>query len=103
MALKDISSNELSTALLFALENDNVITKLATVLSTSMNLLLDEKMTPILTRLNTIASEMKTMYTRMLNLEQDNSKLKQMNKGLQESVTGLTAKVNQLEQTSRQS
>ena len=101
MALKDISSNELSTALLSALENDNVITKLATVLSTSMNLLLDEKMTPILTRLNTIASEMKTIHTRMLNLEQDNSKLKQMNDGLQESVTGLTAKVNQLEQTSR--
>ena len=73
MALKDISSNELSITLLSALENDNVITKLATVLSTSMNLLLDEKMTPILIRLNTIASEMKTMHTRMLNLEQNNS------------------------------
>ena len=43
MALKDISSNELSTALLSALENDNVITKLATVLSTSMNLLFEKK------------------------------------------------------------
>ena len=101
MALKDISSNELSTALLSALENDIVITKLATVLLISMNLLLEEKMTPMLTRLDIIASEMKTIHTRMLNLEQDNSKLKQMNGGLQGSVTGLTAKVNQLKQTSR--
>ena len=44
---------------------------------------------------------MKTIHTRMLNLQQDNSKFKQMNDGLQESVTGFTAKVNQLEQTSR--
>ncbi len=98
---KEMSVKDMTTTFLAVLDNDDVITKLAMLLSASINLTLDEKMVPILSKLDEIVKDNKTLQKRISNVEQENEKLKQQNDGLQLSLVSLTTKVNLLEQTGR--
>jgi hypothetical protein len=97
----EMNVRELSTAFISVLDNEEVITKLATALSVSINLVFDEKLKPLLSKIDVFSTEIKSLNTRVAAVEGENAKLKQINDGLQASMDNLTAKVNLLEQASR--
>ena len=92
---------ELITTFLAVLDNEDVITKLATVLSASINLVLDEKINTVLQRLGKLIKDNKIMSDRISKIEVENDKLKQINAKLQDTVDTINCKVNILEQYTR--
>ena len=91
----------MAAAFITMLDNNDVIVKLASALSASINLILNEKLSPLVTRFDNITTEIKAVNTRINAIEQENTKLKQLHDGLQNIIAGLTTKVNLLEQESR--
>jgi hypothetical protein len=76
---------------LSVLDTEEVITKLATALSVSMNLVFKEKLKPLLSKIDVFSTEIKSLNTRVAAVEGENAKLKQINGGLQASIDSLTA------------
>ena len=91
----------MAAAFISMLDNDDVIVQLASALSASINLILNKKLSPLVTRLDNITIEIKVVNTRINAIEQENTKLKQIHDGLQDTIAGLTTKVNLLEQKPR--
>ena len=73
---KKMPVKDLSAAFTSMLDNDEIIAKLASVLSTSINLILDENLTPLVTRLDNIATDIRAVNTRIQAIEHENTKLK---------------------------
>ena len=66
----------MAAAFISMLDNDDVIVQLASALSASINLILNEKLSPLVTRLDNITTEIKVVNTRINAIEQENTKLK---------------------------
>ncbi len=98
---KDVSVKDMTTTFLSVLDNDEVIAKLGSILAASINLILDEKITPMVKKLENVITENKALHTRISNVELENGKLKQLSDGLQTSLDTMATRVNQLEQTAR--
>jgi hypothetical protein len=98
---KESTITDMTTSFLQVLENADVVAKLAQLLSTSFQLLLDEKLNEVNKRLDRIIHDNKTVIDRVSAVEQENTKLKQLNDGLQGEVNDLKIKMNQLEQGTR--
>lgn len=94
---KDIVAN-----LLTALDNDDVVEKLAKVLSASIALTLQEMAVPLNKKLDKLLADHKLIIDRGAKVETENAKLKETNDGLLEKVNQLHRKVSQLEQTQLQ-
>ncbi len=94
------SVKELTASFLSVLDNEDVVAKLANTLSASINLILIEKMNPVLQKLDKIISDNKALNERIVNIERENDKLKQVNAGMLTSIDSLQKKVNLLEQDS---
>jgi hypothetical protein len=101
LSTTDSSVEDITAAFLSVLDNDDVITKIATVLSTSINLILTEKINPLITKLDTVIAEHKNLLSKVNKIDQENAKLKQLNDGLQTTVESLSVKVSLLEQSAR--
>ncbi len=99
--LKDMSVKDITASFLAVLDNDEVITKLATALSVSINLALEERLAPLMKKLDGIIADNKVLHNRVDAVERENGQLKQINVGLEESLRNVNLKINQLEQTSR--
>ncbi len=97
---KEVAAN-LAASFLSVLDNDEVIAKLARILSISFQLILDEKLDPLNKKLDKFAHDNKILVDRVSSAERENDKLKQLNAGLKNEVTDLQAKVNMIEQDSR--
>ena len=104
---KDSSTNEkasvkdMSSAFLSVLDNEEVITKLASILSTSINLILEEKLKPFNIKLDNIMNDNKALQKSVSDLEQSRDKLTQQNEGMQAAIDSLSTRVNKLEQLNR--
>jgi hypothetical protein len=98
---KDLSPNDIASAIIAALENDEVVTKLASALSTHIDLVLEEKLSSIVKKLDLFAADNKALRSKVVTLEQENVKLKEMNDDLYHKFGNLKMSVNMLEQTSR--
>ena len=98
---KEMPVKDLSAAFISKLDNDEVIATLASILSTSINLILDENLTSLVTKLDIISTDIQAVNARIQAIEHENTKLKQLHDGLRATVDGLAAKVNLLEQASR--
>jgi hypothetical protein len=96
-----MSVKEMTSTFLSVLDSEDVITKLAKILSTSINLIFDEKITLVVSKLDGLISDVKSMQKRIVDVEQANEKLKQVNDGLHATIDNLTLRVNQLEQNGR--
>ena len=106
MATNDTSvsketTRELTASFLKVLENDDVVAKLAEAMSTSFQLLLDEKTDHINKKLDKIINDNKLVLDRITEIERDNDKLKHLNASLQSEISDLKTVVNQLEQGAR--
>lgn len=100
-ASTDMSAQEMTTAFLTVLDNADVVAKLASCLSVSIELIFGEKLNPLSTKLDTILAENKALQNRICKVEQENEKLKQQNDGLQATAESLNHRINALEQASR--
>jgi flagellar biosynthesis/type III secretory pathway chaperone len=96
-----MSASDLTATFLAVLDNDEVVTKLASILAASINLILDEKIAPLVAKLDSITSENKILHKRVADVELENAKLKQTNDSLHATLDNVTIKVNQLEQASQ--
>jgi cell division protein FtsL len=99
--MSDFSAEELTAAFMLVLDNDNVITKLTTSLSVSINLIFSEKINPLIVKLDNAIAENKSLQNKVNKVEQDNDKLKQDSKIQQAAIDQLTLKINSLEQLAR--
>jgi hypothetical protein len=100
-SVTDSSVEDITATFLSVLDNDEVITKIATALSVSVNLILTEKINPLIAKLDTVITENKNLLSKVNKIDQENAKLKQLNDGLQSTVDNLSVRVNLLEQTAR--
>ncbi len=85
--------DDIAAAFLIALDNDEIVTKLATALSASISLTLTEKLTPISLKLDQLVNENKILRNKVSDIESENIKLKQLHDGLQTTVDNLAIKV----------
>ena len=84
------------------LDNDEVIAKLASVLSIQLIYYWTKnKRLWSQSRLNNIATDIRAVNRHIQAIEHENTKLKQLHDGLRATVDGLAAKGNLLEQASR--
>ena len=81
------------------LNNEDFVAKLAQVLSVTFQLLLEEKLSPVIQRLDTIIKDNKDLNDRINVIEKENKKVQIQNEGLAEDVKLLRSKINMLEQT----
>ncbi len=101
---KETSSKEvgeMTVAFLQVLDNDEVVTKLAQILSASIQLILEEKLNHFNKKLDKIVQDSKSISDKICAVEHENAKLKHINDGLQSEITDLKLHVNNLEQESR--
>lgn len=98
---KDLSPSDITSAITAALENDEVVAKLASALSTHIDLVLEEKLSSIVKKLDLITADNKALRSKVSTLEQENVKLKEMNDDLYHKFGNLKMSVNILEQASR--
>jgi cell division protein FtsB len=101
MATKDPNTKEITSALLNALENDVVIQKLASALSVSLQLIIEEQLSPLVKKLDAIAIDNKALHKKLATIEQQNADLKAQNVNLQTELGDLKSTVNVLEQAAR--
>jgi hypothetical protein len=71
---KEVAAKDVAM-FLSVLDNEEVIIKLATVLSASINLSLVGNLKPVHSKLDSIAAEFKTLQTRLVKVEQENDRL----------------------------
>jgi hypothetical protein len=98
---KDNLVKDLTTSFFSILDNQDVIAKLSQALAVSFQLILDEKIKPVVAKLDEIIKENKTLTKKISDMEKENVKLKKMNDEVSDSVWNLKQKVNSLEQESR--
>ena len=90
-----------SAAFLAILDNTEVVDKLRHILTVSIEFVFDEKIKPVTTKLENIASDLKSLCNRITTLETSNAALVKENADLRSNLNTLNSKVNQLEQVSR--
>ncbi len=83
------------------LDNEDVIAKLAQVLSASLQLIFDEKINPVIQRLDAIIKDNKALNDRIAAVEKENDKVRIQNDGLAGDVKLLKSRINVLEQVGR--
>ena len=93
-SLSEMPSENFTTAFLPILDKDEIITKLATVLSALINLVLPEKLNPLIAKLDGIIFENRALHNKISNVEQENGWLKQISDSLQSSIVSLNVRVN---------
>ena len=93
-SLSEMPSENFTTAFLPILDKDEIITKLATVLSALINLVLREKLNPLIAKLDGIIFENRALHNKISNVEQENGWLKQISDSLQSSIVSLNVRVN---------
>jgi hypothetical protein len=98
---KDSTVKDLTASFLQVLDSDDVVAKLAEILSASVHLMLDEKLGQVNKRLDKIIQDNKNIIDRINLVEQEYDRIKNLNSGLRNEVNELKIKVNQLEQGSR--
>ena len=86
---RDSSVKDSMISFLAVLDNEEVIEKIASTLSTSITLLFTEKMNPIIHKLDVILEEDKTLNREITTIEQDNEKLRQKNADILTSMDTL--------------
>ena len=96
-----MSAEDMTAAVITALDNDDVIAKLASALSVTINLIFAEKLNPIMLKLDTLISDNKALQTKVLSLEHENTALKDLFNNRKDVEEELHAKINFLEQHSR--
>lgn len=101
MAAKDSNTKEITSALLTALENDVVIQKLSSALSASLQLIIQEQLSPLIKKLDAITDDNKVLHKRLTTVEQQNADLKAQCENLKTEVADMKTTLNTLEQAGR--
>ena len=71
--------NNMTAVFLQVLDNENVIAKFAQILSASIQLILDEKLTQLNKKLDKVMQDNKVVTDKVSEIEKENNKLKQVN------------------------
>lgn len=85
---------EMTTAFLSVLDNEEVISKLAMALSASINLIFEEKLMPLVKKIDALTSDFKSVKTQLSSVAGENEKLSR-------TTADLELRVNLLEQALR--
>ncbi len=95
---KDKNIKDMTASFLAVLDNEDVVVKLAQILSASIQLTLNKKIVSVHQKLDKIIQDNKNLSERLSSIERENAKLKNENDGFQVRLDNLQNKVNQLEQ-----
>ena len=74
---------------------------MASILSTLINHILEEKLKPLNIKLDSIMNDNKALQKSVSDLEQSRDKLTQRNEGMQVAIDSPSTRVNKLEQLNR--
>ncbi len=97
----NVGNEDTAASFVSLLDNEELVAKLAQVLSVSFQLILDEKLNPVIQRLDAIIKDNKALNDRIVVVEKENDKIRHQNDGLAEDVKLLRSRINVLEQAGR--
>jgi len=97
----DGSNASFAATFVALLDNDEIVTKLSQVLSTSFQLILEESLRPMNKKLDAIINDNKIIKDRITAVENENEKLTQQYNVYTKEIKTLKCKLNNLEQTGR--